>query len=104
VKSRRSKLEIYLDVLRVIKQGTSKPTRIMYSANLSWRLLQSILGNMVSQGLIEELDVSDSGDRRTNKLYKVTPKGDSVIRYFDRARGLIKVDESDYSPLQMSTQ
>ncbi|MES0324359.1 MAG: winged helix-turn-helix domain-containing protein [Candidatus Bathyarchaeia archaeon] len=32
MKNRRSKLEIYLDVLKVIKEGTTKPTRIMYGA------------------------------------------------------------------------
>lgn len=102
MRNRRSKLEIYLDVLKVIKEGTKKPTRIMYGANLSWKLLQGILGSMVSQGLIEEIDASDSRDKRTTKVYKITSKGDSVIRYFDRAKGLIEVDEPDFNPLQIA--
>jgi predicted transcriptional regulator len=102
MKNRRSKLEIYLDVLKVIKEGTTKPTRIMYGANLSWKLLQGILNSMVGQDLIEEIDVSESRDKRTNKIYQVTTKGDSVIRYFDRAKGLIEVDEPDFNPLQIA--
>ncbi len=102
MRNRRSKLEIYLDVLKVIKEGTKKPTRIMYGANLSWKLLQGILGSMVSQGLIEEIDASDSRDKRTTKVYEITSKGDSVIRYFDRAKGLIEVDEPDFNPLQIA--
>lgn len=102
MKNRRSKLEIYLDVLKVIKEGTTKPTRIMYGANLSWKLLQGILNSMVAQDLIEEIDVSDSRDKRTNTVYQVTTKGDSVIRYFDRAKGLIEVDEPDFNPLQIA--
>jgi len=102
MKNRRSKLEIYLDVLKVIKEGTTKPTRIMYGANLSWKLLQGILVSMVNQDLIEEIDVSDSRDKRTNTIYQVTQKGDSVIRYFDRAKGLIEVDEPDFNPLQIA--
>ena len=102
MKNRRSKLEIYLDVLKVIKEGTTKPTRIMYGANLSWKLLQGILSSMVAQDLIEEVDVSESRDKRTNKVYMVTTKGDSVIRYFDRAKGLIDVDEPDFNPLQIA--
>ena len=102
MKNRRSKLEIYLDVLKVIKEGTTKPTRIMYGANLSWKLLQGILVSMVGQDLIEEIDVSDSRDKRTNTVYQVTQKGDSVIRYFDRAKGLIEVDEPDFNPLQIA--
>jgi predicted transcriptional regulator len=102
MKNRRSKLEIYLDVLKVIKDGTTKPTRIMYGANLSWKLLQGILNSMAAQDLIEEIDVSDSRDKRTNTVYQVTTKGDSVIRYFDRAKGLIEVDEPDFNPLQIA--
>jgi len=102
MKNRRSKLEIYLDVLKVIKDGTTKPTRIMYGANLSWKLLQGILNSMAAQDLIEEIDVSDSRDKRTNTIYQVTTKGDSVIRYFDRAKGLIEVDEPDFNPLQIA--
>ena len=102
MKSRRSKLEIYLDVLKVIKQGTNKPTRIMYGANLSWKLLQNILSSLVDQSLIVEIDTSDSRDKRTNTIYDITNKGESVIRYFERAKGLIEVDEPDFNPLQIA--
>ena len=102
MKNRRSKLEIYLDVLKVIKGGTTKPTRIMYGANLSWKLLQGILVSLVSQGLIKETDLSASRDKRTNRIYHVTTKGDGVIRYFDHAKGLIEVDEPNFDPLQIT--
>jgi len=90
---RRSKLEIYLDVLRVIKEGVHKPTRIMYGANLSWKPLQQVLRSLLDQGLIIEIDVSDGGDRRTTKHYEITQKGENVLRYFDRARRLIELEE-----------
>ncbi len=102
MKNRRSKLEIYLDVLRVIKKGTTKPTRIMYGANLSWKLLQGVLNSMANQDLIAEIDMSTSRDKRTNTAYQVTKKGDSVIRYFHRAKGLIEVDEPHFNPLQIA--
>ena len=102
MKNRRSKLEIYLDVLKVIKEGTTKPTRIMYGANLSWKLLQGILSSMVAQDLIQEVDVSESRDKRSNTVYGVTPKGDAVLRYFDRAKALIDVDAPDFNPLKMA--
>ena len=102
MKNRRSKLEIYLDVLKVIKEGTTKPTRIMYGSNLSWKLLQGVLNSMVDQSLIEEIDMSTSRDKRTNTVYQVTTKGDSVMRYFTRAKGLIEVDEPNFNPLQIA--
>ena len=51
---RRSKLEIYLDVLWIIKNGTKKPTRIMYGANLSWKPLMKNLEFMIKQGLLRK--------------------------------------------------
>ena len=91
---RRSKLEIYLDVLRVIKGGVRKPTRIMYGANLSWKPLQQVLQSLLDQGLIVEIDVSDGGDKRTTNHYEITQKGENVLRYFDRARRLIELEEA----------
>jgi len=102
MKNRRSKLEIYLDVLQVIKEGTTKPTRIMYGANLSWKLLQGVLESMVMQDLIVEVDQSESRDKRTNKVYLVTTKGDSVIRYFEKAKVLIDVDDPGFNPLKIA--
>ena len=87
-------MEIYLDVLRVIKGGVRKPTRIMYGANLSWKPLQQVLQSLLDQGLIIEIDVSDGGDKRTTKHYEITQKGENVLRYFDRARRLIELEEA----------
>ena len=90
---RRSKLEIYLDVLWIIKEGTKKPTRIMYGANLSWKPLQRILDSMISQELITELDATNNRDKRTNICYEITQKGENVIKYFSRAKNLLELEE-----------
>ena len=103
MKNRRSKLEIYLDVLQLIKEGTAKPTRIMYGANLSWNILQGTLENMIDQGLITEIDQSRSKDKRTSKTYEVTSRGDSVIRYFGHAKQLIDLEgEDSFNPLHIA--
>ena len=91
--TRRSQLEIYLDMLRIIKDGTEKPTRIMYSANLSWKPLQRILTSMLSQGLITEIESSGRGDKRTTKTYKITQKGENVLRYFSMMKELLPFEE-----------
>ena len=90
---RRSKLEIYLDVLWIIKNGTRKPTRIMYGANLSWKPLKQILSSLVSQGFIREVDVRDSRDKRTSTCYEITQKGENVVKYFHRAKELLDLKE-----------
>ena len=90
---RRSKLEIYLDVLWLIKNGTNKPTRIMYGSNLSWKPLQRILKSMIEQQLVCEVDATDQRDKRTTLCYELTQKGENVIRYFNKAKDLIELEE-----------
>jgi predicted transcriptional regulator len=90
---RRSKLEIYLDVLWTIKRGTRKPTRIMYEANLSWKPLQTILQSMISQELIVEIDARAEKDKRTSTVYEVTQKGENIITYFNRGRDYLNLEE-----------
>jgi len=75
---RRSRLEIYLDVLSVIHTGKTKPTRIMYGSNLSWMPLKEVLDSLIEQGLIE-VEVENN-----SKRYHITPKGLRVLGYFKK--------------------
>jgi len=103
MKNCRSQLEIYIDVLNTIKEGTTKPTRIMYGINLSWKLLQGVLLSLIDQDLIEEVDQSGSRDKRTNVIYRVTAKGDGVIKYFGYAKRIVDVDgEASFNPFQIT--
>lgn len=86
---RRSKLDIMLDVLSAVQNGEEKPTRIMYSANLSWKPTRKILGILVDQGLLRDIEVT--GSKRSKRSYVITEKGVNVLRYFDGARNLIEV-------------
>lgn len=81
---KRSRLEIYLDVLKVIQQGTHKPTRIMYKTNLSWKPLMKILDSMMDQDLIHK---AEDGKHTT---YGIAEKGRSILEYFDNAMKLIE--------------
>ena len=84
---KRSRLEIYLDILQTIRSGVQKPTRIMYSTNLSWNPLQEILDSLISQGLIE---MREEGNR---KRYEITEKGRTALKYFNQAKKLITIGE-----------
>jgi predicted transcriptional regulator len=94
MKRRRSKLEVYLDVLWTIKSGTTKPTRIMYESNLSWKPLQRTLNSLASQGLVAEYEPEDNRDRRTTACYELTQKGENVLKYFKRAEDLLELEVS----------
>ena len=93
VKLRRSRFDLILDVLGATSNGVEKPTRIMYEANLSWKTMNEILSLLVSQGLIDEIDMSRSRDKRNSRAYKITKKGETIIRYYANAERLIKIDE-----------
>jgi predicted transcriptional regulator len=89
--ARRSKFQLSVEVLSQIKQGERKPTRIMYSANLSWKSLKEILESLVSQGLIEEELVGRSS-KRAKKRYEITDKGENVLEYYNVVSGLIEIE------------
>ena len=88
--NRRSRFEIYVDILTEIMNGSGKPTKIMYGANLSYKPLKEILQSMLDQGLIEELSGSKK-DKRTKVTYELTQKGVNVVRYYSKAKNLIEI-------------
>ena len=92
LKHRRSKLEVYLDVLWTIKNGTRKPTRIMYESNLSWKPLQRTLNSLMAQELIHEYEPKKLRDKRTSTCYELTQKGENVLQYFKRAEDLLELE------------
>ena len=87
---RRSRFEIYVDILNEIMDGVGKPTKIMYGANLSYKPLKEILHSMLDQGLITE-NAGPNKDKRTKFTYELTTKGVNVVRYYSKAKNLIEI-------------
>lgn len=75
---KRSRLEIYLDVLEKVSRGVSRPTNIMYKCNLSWRPLQEVLKSLIEKGLIEKIE------HRNHKYYTITEKGKEILIYLEK--------------------
>ena len=88
--SRRSRFEIYVDVLSEIMNGATKPTKIMYGANLSYKPLKGILQSLLDQGLIAE-EEGRIKDKRTKVKYLLTQKGLNVVRYYSKAKDLVEI-------------
>jgi predicted transcriptional regulator len=58
---RRSKLEIFMDIMKVVAEGGQmKRTRIMYQANLSWRKLKDALDTMEKMGVLTSVESSST--------------------------------------------
>ena len=89
MKGRRSKLEIYHDILKVV-ESTAKPTWIMYRSGLSWGTLMRHLKELMKRGLIEEIQMKTK--TRTRKRYKLTPKGKELLKNLNEA---LRVFEED---------
>ena len=82
---RRSRLEIYFDVLEVINRGTEKPTRIMYKTNLSWTSLHEIFDTLLD-GSFLQVD-----EKLKVKRYHITEKGKQALSYHLKSlEGLIE--------------
>ena len=91
--TRRSRLEMCLEVLEQIYSGDNKPTRIRYGANLPWSIFTSILDSLVEQELIRvEKIESRLRDNRTSKMYYLTDKGTTTLKIFTRSKNLLNLE------------
>jgi predicted transcriptional regulator len=79
--TRRSQMEIYIDILRAVADGKKKPTHIMYRANLSWTRLKRYLDFLMSQDLLDE-EINEGAT-----AFSLTTKGKEVIGYFKKIEG-----------------
>jgi len=104
---RRSKLQIFEDVLRAIDNGEYKPTRIMYKSNLSWNPLNKILNSMINLGLVEEKDVEG------HKYFFITQKGKEFLELMDRLKRMlvpaplarfVEIDSLLFSPSKINEE
>ena len=79
--SRRSKLEINIDILRALaRHGPLKLTHIMYKSNVNCTVLKQFLDLLSQQNLIEETVVSKKKGQRID--YDITERGRIALKNF----------------------
>lgn len=87
-KDRRSKLEIYHDILSAINEsidnGTAKPTHVQYRSNMSYNNLMKYLEELEEKNLV-----------KMNPLF-VTEKGNRFLNDYGKIRDIIEKIGSDY--------
>ena len=83
--SRRSRLDIYFNVLEAINNGIDIPTRITYETNLSWTVGCSVFDALIKSDFIRE-------EKEKNFIrYYITEKGRNALSYYMKAlEGLIQ--------------
>ena len=73
--NKRDRLQVIFDILKRIqeKDGKIKPTHIMYKANLSHKMLDDYLKELISKGMVNEIQ------GKSGKTYSLTDKGHEYI-------------------------
>jgi len=75
---RRSKLEVFVDIMRVVsEEGEIRRTRVMYRANLAWKVLKEALDTLEAKGILK------SEQRPAGVFVSLTNDGYGVLRRFD---------------------
>ena len=84
--SRRTKIEVLLDILRS-SITRHKPTQILFDSNVSWKTLSKYLSKLTENGYIIETDSRTRRTKTKRSVYHITDKGlkllhdsDSVMR------------------------
>jgi predicted transcriptional regulator len=86
---RRSKLEMYLDILKVLAHwGPLKLTHVMYKANVNCSVLEEYLNLLIKQGLIDEKII-----KRKRKFYAITQRGITVLKQFKELTEVLPIVE-----------
>ena len=85
---RRSRLELVSDILVAIqnKGGKIKPTHLMYKSNLSHKLLNAYLDELVEKELIQIIEEQARKREKPLKTVIITDKGLNFLAEFRRMR------------------
>jgi len=86
---RRSKLEVYIDILKVLAyRGPLKLTHIMYKSNVNCSALKAYLDFLIKKGLVEERTI-----KKTQVVYTITQRGITALKYFKELKQSLPVIE-----------
>jgi predicted transcriptional regulator len=90
---RRSKLELHLDILRVLAQhGPLKLTHVMYKANVNCSILKQYLSFLIQHNLVEEQTLQKRR-HKTRVVYAITERGRAVLKYFREINTALQIIE-----------
>lgn len=74
MKDKRNKLDIELDILKIIYNGEYMSTNIARHSNLQYLRFKEIISNLVYDGFVKKVK-SDLKDKRIKYIYKITSNG-----------------------------
>ena len=80
-------MDIISDMLAIVqeKNGSVKPTHLMYKANLSHHQMKGYLGELMSQELLVEIE-----EKKGKKKITITKKGREFLLQYNRMKAFEK--------------
>ncbi|MGE5187629.1 MAG: winged helix-turn-helix domain-containing protein, partial [Betaproteobacteria bacterium] len=86
---RRSKLEMYVDILDVLSlRGPLKLTHIMYKSNVNCSVLKEQLDFLKKNCLVEERVM-----KRERVVFAITQRGTTVLKAFREIKQIFPIEE-----------
>ena len=86
---RRSKLEMYVDILDVLSlRGPLKLTHIMYKSNVNCSVLKEQLDFLIKNCLVEERVM-----KRERVVFAITQRGTTVLKAFREIKQIFPIEE-----------
>lgn len=84
---KRGRLEVIRDILEVIRarNGRIKPTHILYKSNLSYKMMDGYLKELIEKGMIQEQPLA------RGKTYVILDKG---LKYLSEYESIAKFTEN----------
>lgn len=79
VRTRRSELELKVQILQAISEGANKQAQVIQKSNISWSMAQNFIRRLEMQGLLESkrtkgrkhLAITDRGKRVLNSYVSI---------------------------------
>jgi predicted transcriptional regulator len=82
---------MYVDILSVLaNRGPLKLTHVMYKANVNCSVLTEYLDFLMQKELVEERIAG-----RNRKVYAITQRGVTVLKYFGELKRMLPIAEED---------
>lgn len=81
IQGRRSRLDVYMDVLWAIKNGHQYKEGIIGATGTKHSILNGVLDSLMSLGLIQEIRTLHWKSKSVNTSYDFTEKGERVMEY-----------------------
>lgn len=93
---RRSRIELYVDILQAIANGRESPAKIVYAANLSYDRVIKCLNFLEEQNLVQRVE-----NAKKKRRYSITSKGMDVIRYFTEVQSALFYKKKTFSNISV---